>query len=71
MERLTKIITEDNSLTCFHSETGELYHNRAGAFTEALKNYVEPALAMSDALKRERLDVLDACFGLATIPSSY
>jgi tRNA U34 5-methylaminomethyl-2-thiouridine-forming methyltransferase MnmC len=61
---LIKIITEDNSLTCFHSETGELYHNRAGAFTEALKNYVEPALAVSDALKCGRLDVLDACFGL-------
>lgn len=56
--------TEDGSLSCCDQETGELYHNRAGAFTEALKNYVEPSAGLATLQATGRLAVLDVCFGL-------
>ena len=59
-----KVITGDDSISCFHSETGELYHNRAGAYTEALKNYVEPALLEIVSQRKNTITVLDVCFGL-------
>ena len=56
--------TEDGSITCRDELTGELYHNKAGAYTEAFKNYVEPA-RLSNLLKEAKeLNVLDVCFGL-------
>ncbi|HEY9869851.1 MAG TPA: MnmC family methyltransferase [Candidatus Obscuribacterales bacterium] len=39
-------------------------HNRAGAVTEALKNYVEPSGALAVLRQTGSLSVLDACFGL-------
>lgn len=56
--------TEDGSLTCFNEESGELYHNSAGAYTEALQTYIEPSEAISKLQARHELHVLDACFGL-------
>jgi tRNA U34 5-methylaminomethyl-2-thiouridine-forming methyltransferase MnmC len=56
--------TEDGSLTLLDDETQELYHNRAGAFTEALVNYVTPSAATEILCQRGQLRVLDACFGL-------
>lgn len=61
---LVSVITEDGSLTCRDLETGELYHNRAGAYLEALKNYVEPAQACELCAGLNELAVLDQCFGL-------
>lgn len=58
------IATEDGSLTCLCAETGELYHNRAGAITEAKKNYVEPSDAKNVLCLSDELQVIDACFGL-------
>jgi tRNA U34 5-methylaminomethyl-2-thiouridine-forming methyltransferase MnmC len=61
---LEVVTTEDGSITCRDEGTGELYHNSAGAYTEALHNYVEPShLKKLIELKRE-LKVLDVCFGL-------
>ncbi len=57
-------ITEDGSLTLKDEETGELYHNRAGAFTEALANFVEPMNLSSIASDKRQLAFLDVCFGL-------
>lgn len=54
-------LTEDGSLSLREPELGELYHNKAGAYKEALVNYVQPALAL---FKQPRLTVLDSCFGL-------
>ena len=54
--------TADGSITCFDPDTGELYHNRAGAVSEALHNFVQP-LAVTD-WQGERLRVLDVPFGL-------
>lgn len=58
------IVTEDGSLTCRDAVTGELCHNRAGAYTEALRNYCEPSEAPSILQSQGQMRVLDACFGL-------
>lgn len=55
------VTTQDGSLSLREPLLDELYHNRAGAYTEALANYVEPALALNSA---QHLEVLDSCFGL-------
>jgi len=56
--------TEDGSLTLKDDETGELYHNRAGAYTEALANFVEPLSLKELAGQKRPLAFLDVCFGL-------
>jgi tRNA U34 5-methylaminomethyl-2-thiouridine-forming methyltransferase MnmC len=56
--------TEDGSISKFDATTGELYHNRAGAFTEALRNYFEPSDAAARLRSRQSLRIIDACFGL-------
>ena len=56
--------TEDGSLSRFDEETGELYHNRAGAYTEALRNYYEASDANDRLQRTGELRLLDACFGL-------
>ncbi len=60
---LTLEITGDGSATFYSEEFGEWFHNRAGAYTDAQRNYVDaaniPALA-----KAERLSILDVCYGL-------
>lgn len=60
----TAVTTADGTLSCHDSETGEWCHNRAGAYTEALKNYAEPSLASKLANKTGRIQLLDACYGL-------
>lgn len=56
--------TEDGSWSLRDPETGELFHNRTGAITEALKNYAEPSGALGVLQQTGSLFVLDACFGL-------
>ncbi|MBX2860544.1 MAG: hypothetical protein KTR14_04880, partial [Vampirovibrio sp.] len=63
-EPLTLTPTADGSLTAYHPRCKEHYHNRAGAYTEALKNYVEPADPVAIVEKNGRLSLLDVCFGL-------
>jgi tRNA U34 5-methylaminomethyl-2-thiouridine-forming methyltransferase MnmC len=58
------IDTEDGSLTCRDSATGELFHNRAGAYLEALKNYAEPADLKTRISARAEFSWLDVCFGM-------
>lgn len=58
-------ITEDGSLSIRDPKTGELHHNRAGAYAEALVNYIEPASVLSAPVSANaELKVLDVCFGL-------
>lgn len=57
------VVTEDGSITCRDSETKELYHNRAGAYTEALVNFVEP-LDLQGLCRSAEIVVMDVCFGL-------
>ena len=56
--------TADGSITCFDDETGEHYHNKAGAFTEAKLNYVEPSGVLDIFRSTRKLSVLDLPFGL-------
>jgi hypothetical protein len=56
--------TEDGSLTLFHPGARELYHNQAGAYTEAYQNYFAPSGAVDILRRKQRLRVLDACYGL-------
>jgi tRNA U34 5-methylaminomethyl-2-thiouridine-forming methyltransferase MnmC len=58
------VVTADGSITLFNNEAGELYHNKAGAYTEALKNYVEPSSAAETLAETGSLNVLDVCFGM-------
>lgn len=58
------VTTDDGSVTLFHAETGELYHNRAGAFTEALRSYTRPSNALRKLAETGEISLLDACFGL-------
>ncbi len=44
--------------------TGELCHNRAGAYTEALKHYAEPSGLLLQARESGRIRLLDACSGM-------
>jgi tRNA U34 5-methylaminomethyl-2-thiouridine-forming methyltransferase MnmC len=64
MTELQTALTEDGTVTCVDPETGELYHNRAGAYLEALKNYTEPSGAIERLQHTGELRLLDVCFGL-------
>ncbi len=64
MSELKLVPTEDGSLSLLDSETCELYHNLAGAYTEALQNYFEPSGARFILQQQGRLNLLDACYGL-------
>lgn len=57
-------ITADGSITLKDIETGELFHNRAGAYTEALVNFVQPLYLHKHAVENEKYAVVDVCFGL-------
>ncbi len=59
---MSTLYTRDGTITKHDAETGEWFHNSAGAYLEAVKNYIEP-LSFS-YWNPERLTVLDSCFGL-------
>ena len=56
--------TADGSLSLQDSETRELYHNRAGAYTEALLSYVQASGVLKHLERTGHLHLVDACFGL-------
>ena len=66
MANFSLATTEDGSLSLHENSLDELYHNRAGAFSEAVINYVEPAMQFLTMARAElsQLRVLDSCFGL-------
>ena len=68
MSDIFTAITPDGSLSLFSSEHRELYHNRVGAYTEALNHYSDVALAVIEVINNGQLpanlQVLDSCFGL-------
>lgn len=63
------MLTADGTITWRDSETGELYHNAAGAFIEAMENYVFPA-RLDELVQRRKgsadgtIRLFDGCFGL-------
>lgn len=58
--------TDDGSLSLLQEDIDQLYHNRVGAFTEAVADYAKPALSILKFLYRDAtsLHLLDSCFGL-------
>ncbi|MBZ0189296.1 MAG: hypothetical protein K8F91_23830, partial [Candidatus Obscuribacterales bacterium] len=64
------IATSDGTITLRDPITGELYHNSAGAYLEAMENYVRPSMPAQIVASRvaagesPRLALLDVCFGL-------
>lgn len=62
--RYTLVLTEDGTPSCLDAETGELCHNRAGAYTEALKHYTEPSGLTRRVRETGSIRLLDACFGM-------
>ncbi len=56
--------TQDGSLSCIDPETGELYHNAAGAYTEAMVNYVSPLNMKLLLSNNSHISLIDACYGL-------
>lgn len=59
---MSTLFTKDGTITQHDAETGEWFHNSAGAYLEAVKNYIEPLNL--EFWKPEKLTVLDSCFGL-------
>jgi len=58
------LLTEDGSITCRDQESGELYHNQAGAYSEALQHYVQVCDLNKCLQIQNAISVLDVCFGL-------
>jgi len=67
-DEIVTALTEDGSVSLISGAHGELYHNRAGAFAEALRDYAEIAIMVWKIIYGEDLiptfNVLDCCFGL-------
>lgn len=57
---LTKVVTDDGSITLYNSAYGEAYHSISGAEEEAIKKYAE---VCKEQLQRN-VRILDVCFGL-------
>lgn len=56
-------LTQDGSYTLYSNEYDECYHSaKDGALSESLHKHVIPAFSF--ATKKERLAILDICFGL-------
>ncbi len=56
--------TIDGSISYRDLATGQLSHNKIGAYTEALQQYVLPSDALRFIQKNGTLRVLDVCYGL-------
>ena len=56
--------TDDGTITCFDEATGELYHNQAGAYAEALENFIAPSGLIEKSINAQSLSFLDVPFGL-------
>lgn len=59
---MSTLFTKDGTITQHDAETGEWFHNSAGAYLEAVKNYIEPLNL--EYWNPDRITVLDSCFGL-------
>lgn len=57
------ITTKDGTKTLFSMEFNEAYHSiKDGALTESLEKHIKPALSLQK--NKEKLVILDICFGL-------
>lgn len=58
------VTTDDGSLSCVDSQTGELSHNRVGAYTESVQLYAQVSGLLDLAFTQGEIRVLDACYGM-------
>ncbi len=58
------LTTGDGSLTFFSDEFGQAFHNLTGAKQEALEKFARPCQLEALAPHRDRIRLLDVCFGL-------
>jgi len=56
--------TQDGSLSCVDSETGQLSHNSAGAYMESVQLYARSSGLLDLVMERHEIRVLDACYGM-------
>jgi tRNA U34 5-methylaminomethyl-2-thiouridine-forming methyltransferase MnmC len=62
-DRKKLITTKDGTKTLFSMEFNEAYHSiKDGALTESLEKHIKPALSLQK--NKEKLVILDICFGL-------
>jgi tRNA U34 5-methylaminomethyl-2-thiouridine-forming methyltransferase MnmC len=60
----TPKITQDGTQTFYSPEFGEHFHSLAGARQEATEKFVKPCQLSSKAQNRDRLILIDICYGL-------
>ena len=63
MEKYIKTITEDGSITYYHTGYEEHYHSIAGAQSEALYKFIIPS-GLIEKSQSETVKILDVSFGL-------
>jgi tRNA U34 5-methylaminomethyl-2-thiouridine-forming methyltransferase MnmC len=64
MSNIKKIITNDNSPTCFSETYQETYHSTSGAVEEAQKKFSDACKIKEFAASHDEIYILDVCFGL-------
>lgn len=64
MEKYTKIITDDGTISFYNNEIGDIYHSKVGAYTEAFEKFVKPSGVLENLHNYQCINVLDVCFGL-------
>lgn len=64
MAKISKVITDDGSITFHNSDVDETYHSSSGALDEALRKHVIPTDVVLLAKKNSYIVIGDVCFGL-------
>lgn len=64
MGKLTRITTDDSSITFHNSEVDEHYHTTTGALQEAIEKHVLPSKIVTFAKASSEVVIADVCFGL-------
>lgn len=58
------IKTDDNTMSLYNLDVGDVYHSKIGAYTESLHKYVLPSGILEFAKANNEVRILDICFGL-------
>jgi len=64
MTKLTKVVTNDGSITFHNSDVDEHYHTTTGALEEALEKHVNPSQVIKFGKASSEVVIADVCFGL-------
>lgn len=64
MANISKVMTDDGSITFYNSKVDETYHTKSGALDEALRKHVIPTGVVKLSDKQSEIVIGDVCFGL-------